>query len=453
MQQDLTQGSIPRHLLSMATFIGLGLLFQTLYLLVDLFFVSRLGPAAIAGVSAAGVASFLVMGLTQLVAVGGLALTAQAIGRKDMDAASHNVSQSVSLSLAFAVVVLVVGYAAGEWTLSQVAADAATLAAGRDYLFWTLPSLALMFPGTALGSGLRAAGVVQPTMYLQTLTVLLNAVLAPVLIAGWGTGVPLGVAGAGLATSISVAVGFAATIYIFPRVQTALIVRRADLKPNFSEWKRIIGVGLPAAGEMLLMFVVIGIVYWVIRHFGPHAQAGFGVASRVMQSIFLPAMAVAFGCAPIVGQNFGAGRADRVRATFRTAAIYSTGIMLTLTLLCQVRPDLLVGFFTDDPEALHVGADYLRIASWSFVATGLVFTCSSTFQGLGDTRPALFSSGTRLVTFALPAFYLGSISHPVLNDFWYLSLASVWLQAATSVVLLLHTLRVKLGPAVAPAPA
>ena len=130
--QDLTQGSITRHILSMAVFIGLGLIFQTLYFLVDLYFVSRLGSAAIAGVSAAGVSSFLVMGFTQLVGVGAMALISQAIGRKDEAAANLTSAQALSMSLLFSAVTLVLGYTVALNVVGNVAADAATIAITSD---------------------------------------------------------------------------------------------------------------------------------------------------------------------------------------------------------------------------------------------------------------------------------------------------------------------------------
>ncbi|MGZ8370321.1 MAG: MATE family efflux transporter, partial [Caulobacteraceae bacterium] len=326
--------------------------------------------------------------------------------------------------------------------LAGIAADAATAEAGTRYLYAFLPSLALMFPMAALGSALRASGVVKPTMVLQTLSVLLNVVLAPVLIAGWGTGAPLGVTGAGLASSIAVAVTVVALVVIFPRVQSYLRVTASGWTPRLSVWGRIIGIGLPAAGEFFIMFLVFGVVYAVIRRFGPEAQAGFGIGSRVMMSIFLPAMAIAFAAAPIAGQNYGAGLADRVRHTFRQAALIGSGIMVVLTLLCHLRPDLLVAPFTNDAKVAETAATYLKIISWNFVATGLVFACSGLFQALGDTRPAFFSSLTRLLTFAIPAIWLSYQPWATLEHVWYVSLSSVLLQAVVS-LLLLHALMAK----------
>ncbi|MFZ2030671.1 MAG: MATE family efflux transporter [Vitreimonas sp.] len=450
---DLTKGSITGHIINMAVFIGMGLIFQTLYFLVDLYFVSRLGSAAIAGVSAAGVSSFLVMGAAQMVSVGAMSLIAQAVGRKDHQDANLISGQSLSLSFLFSMVTLALGYTIGARAATAVSADAATADAAHAYLFSFLPALALMFPTSALGSALRGAGVVRPTMILQTLTVILNAILAPILIAGWGTGHPLGVAGAGWATTISTLVGAIALWVIFPRVQSFVVIEMKTVAPRIKQWGRIIGIGLPSAAEFVLMFVIFTVVYVVIRGFGPHAQAGFGIGMRIMQSIFLPVMAVAFAAAPVAGQNFGAGRADRVRRTFRDAAIISGVLMFLLTLFAQWRAEVLLAPFSSDTQALAYAADYLHIASWNFVASGIIFCCSSMFQGLGDTRPSLIASGSRLITFAAPALFMAGKPGLTLHTIWLMSVASVYLQMLLSLVLLRHQLKVKLTgltPRVAP---
>ena len=130
--------------------------------------------------------------------------------------------------------------------------------------------------------------------------------------------------------------------------------------------------------------------------------------------------------------------------------------MLLMTLFTQWRPEMLLSPFTSDPQALAVAAEYLRIASWNFVASGVVFTCSSMFQGLGDTRPSLIASGSRLFTFAAPAIWLANQPGVTLHTFWLLSVASVYLQMLLALVLLRHQLKVKLNgliPRTAPAPA
>jgi putative MATE family efflux protein len=445
--RDLTEGPITGQLVAMAVPIAIGMLFQTLYLLVDMYFVAHLGDAAMAGVGTAGTVMFVIMALTQMLGVGTVALVSHAVGRKDQAEANLIFNQSVVLSAICGVLTLAAGFLLGGVYMRAMAADQATTAAGLAFLYWYTPGLALQFALVALGSALRGTGIVQPTMVVQVLTVVLNTVLAPVLIAGWGTHHPLGTAGAGLATSVAIAAGVVFLWIYFARLEHYVKLDAAQWAPRGAVIRRILNIGLPAGGEFLMMFVIIGVIYWVIRGFGPAAQAGFGIGGRVMQALFLPVMAIAFAAPAVAGQNFGARKFARVRETFRAAAIVSAVLMLVVTLVCQLRPQLFIEFFTRQADVVAVGAPYLRIISWNFVATGLIFTCSGLFQSLGNTWPSLASSASRLLTFVVPAVWLSRQPHFTLTEVWYLSVATVTLQALTSLLLLQREFRRKLGAA------
>jgi putative MATE family efflux protein len=316
--------------------------------------------------------------------------------------------------------------------------------------------MALQFALVSMGSALRGTGIARPTMVVQMLTVLLNAALAPVLIAGVGTGRPMGVAGAGLASSIAVAVGVIMMVIYFERLEKFVGFDAAMFRPRLSAWNRILRIGLPAGGEFALMFAYMAIVYWTIRGFGNEAQAGFGVGGRVMQAVFLPAMAVAFAAAPIAGQNFGAGLHDRTRRTFGVAAVIGTSLMLLLMVLIQLEAEAMVGAFTSDAAVISVAAGFLHIISFNFVATGVIFTCSSMFQALGNTVPSVISSATRILTFAIPAIWLSTRPGFQIRHIWMLSVATVLVQLTVSLLLLRREFRRKLGPAAAglsPSPA
>jgi len=448
--KDLTQGPITRQLIAMSVPIAVGMLFQTLYFLVDLYFVAHLGDAAIAGVSSAGTAGFVILALTQVLGVGTVALVAQAVGRKDQAEANRIFNQAVVLSAVCGVATLLAGVLLSGPYLRSVAADAATASAGTAYLLAYTPGLALQFALVALSSALRGTGIVQPTMLVQMFTVIVNIVLAPVLIAGWGTHHPLGVMGAGLASSIAVAAGVLMLWVYFVRLEHYVGLKPQLWRPQWAVIGRILNIGLPAGGEFFMMFVILGAIYWVIRGFGPAAQAGFGIGGRMMQALFLPVMALAFGATPLAGQNYGAHRYERVRATFRQAVLLSTVFMVVLTAVCQYRPEWFIHPFSTQPEVVAVGAQYLSIVSWNFVATGVIFSCSGLFQAIGNTWPSLLSSASRIFTFVLPALWLSSRPGFELRQVWYLSVATVALQAATSLLLLLREFRRCLGPAAGP---
>ena len=262
---------------------------------------------------------------------------------------------------------------------------------------------------------------------------MLNAILAPVLIAGWGTGHPMGTFGAGLASLISVASGVVAGWIYFLRGDRFAKLVPALIAPQRATIMRLLKIGLPSGAEFLLLFVLTGLMYVIIRPFGAVAQAGYGLGARFMQSIFLPAMAVPFAASPVAGQNVGFGRGDRVRETFRVAALLGSAVMFVAMIIAQFEADSVLALFSKEPEVIAVGTTFLHIVAFNFVSQGLIFTCSGMFQALGNTIPSLISGATRLVTFALPAFWLSKQPGFTLKQVWWLSVATVAMQLAFSV--------------------
>jgi MATE family, multidrug efflux pump len=448
--KDLTQGSITGHILSMSLFMLIGMAGQTAYFLVDLYFVAHLGPQAIAGVNAAGTVSFVVFALTQILGVGTVALIAHAAGRKDQQDANLVFNQSLVLSAVCAAVTLVAGYALTGPYLRSVGADVAMQTNGETYLRWFLPSLALQFALVSMGSALRGTGIVKPGTVVQLLTVGLNILLAPMLIAGWGTGHPMGVAGAGLASTIAVAAGVLMLTVYFIKLEHYVGFDRAQWAPRLAIFKRITNIGLPAGGEFFVMFLTMAFMYWLIRDFGSTAQAGYGVGSRIMQAIFMPAMAVAFSASPIAGQNYGARRPERVRETFYKAAMIEVVVMTVITALCHIAPASMIKPFSEDPEVVAVGTMFLRIISWNFIASGFMFTCSGMFQAIGNTWPALWSGVIRLALFAIPAVWLSMQPGFDLEQIFHWSVLTVFLQAGLTYWLLRVQLNKRLVFAQAP---
>ena len=424
--QDLTKGSIPRHLLQFASFIALTTLFQTLYFLVDLYFVGTLGREAIAGVGLAGNIAIIVLALTQTLGVGATALVAHAAGAKDRERADVIFNQAFVMSSLVGIAFGVIAFATRGMFARAFAADAATAEQTIRYLTWFIPAMTLQFGLVALGSSLRGIGDMKMPTAMQVGTVMVNIILAPILTVGWLTGRPYGVAGAAVASLIAIVVGGVAFFLYFQRPASPLRFRPSTWRPNFAIWRQMLGIGLPAGGEFALMGLYIGFVYHVIQVFGSAAQAGFGIGARLMQSLFLPAVAIGFAAAPVVGQNFGARQFDRVRSTFSTAVALSAAVMGVATLVCRFAPVALVGGFSDDPAVIAFGSEYLRIVAWNFMASGIIFVGSSTMQGLGNTRPALLASLLRLILFAVPVYWLSHQPTFEMRHVWYLSLASVF---------------------------
>jgi putative MATE family efflux protein len=444
--KDLTKGSIVSHISVMAPQIFAGMIMMMLCGLIDLYFVAGLGDAAIAGVGAAGNAGFLINALTQILNVGTVALISHAVGRKDRADANLVFNQSLGLSAAGALFTLIAGGMLARSYMRSIAADDAVVEAGTTYLLWFMPALALQFVALVMGSALRGTGIVRPTVIVQATTVILNMLLAPVLITGWGTNLALGVAGAGLASSIAVATGVVMMWIYFHRYEHYVAINSALWRPQPAQWKRILSIGLPAGGEFAIIFVNMAVIYYALRNFGAAAQAGFGIGQRLLGLIHMPAISIAFAAGAIAGQNFGSGNGERVRETFKRVVLLGTAVMIAFTMVAQWKPELLLGGFSKDAETIAVGALFLRMISLNSVAQGLIFVCSSMFQGLGNTRPVLLSSGARLLTYALPLLWLSTTPGFRIEHAWYLSIATTTLQAGLSVWLLHLEFRKRLLP-------
>ena len=442
--KDLTQGSVVRHLLHMAAFMAVSMLVQTLYLLADLYFVGRLGKEAIAAVAVAGNLMMVVMALTQTLGVGTTALLSQATGRKDQPHAERVFNQSAVMSLLVAIGFLIIGFLLRDAYCNALTADAATAQLARDYLNWFIPALALQFPLVTLGSALRATGVVKPAVGFQVLSVALNTVLTPLLIFGYGPLPRMGVTGAAVATFISILIADVLMVIYFEKRYHYLRFRTAQWRPQLRIWWAMLRVGLPAGAEFALWSLYMIIVYSIIRPFGPAAQAGFGVGARITQALFLPAVALAFAVGPVVGQNFGGRHVDRVRQAVYAALAVTAALMLLLTAFTWLTAPAMIRGFSTDPAVIDYGAEYLGIIALVFVASGIVFSSSSVFQGLGNTIPPLLTTASRLVFFALPALWIANRPGFQVRHVWYLSVASQVVQAVLVLLLLKRELRHKL---------
>ena len=265
---------------------------------------------------------------------------------------------------------------------------------------------------------------------------------------GWPFGPKLGVEGAGMATFFAILIGTVGFIFYYMSRKDWLKLHFSMWKPDFAEYMKILKVGAPAGAEFLLLAVYLLVVYSIIGKLEPAeretAQAGFTIGGRIMQTMFMPVMAVSFAASPVVGQNFGARHPERVRQAFKVSATLATVLMLINTFLSHIKPQALVSIFSKDAATVAFGSEYLNIIAWNFVATGLVFACSAVFQGLGNTLPSLFSSFSRLFLFAIPALYVASPPGFTMRTIWWLSVASYLVQMVISFTLVRREIRLKL---------
>jgi putative MATE family efflux protein len=430
--------------MSLQMFVGM--VVQVAYFVTDLKFVAMLGNDVAAGFSAAGNLWFAVLALTQILNVGTAAMVSHAVGARQHERANLVFNQSLVMSVFLGALVVVGLYAVARPFMRLEAADPVVAQAGIDYLLGVAPGLGIQFLMISLFATLRGTGIVKPTMIIQFITVGLNILFAAILTIGWLTGKPYGAFGAGLATTLATIVGVIISAYYFHRHEKYVTFHKEQVKPVGEVWKRLIMIGLPIGLEFFFMSLVMGVMYFVIRQFGADAQAGLAEGQGALRFIMLPAMAVAFAAAPIAGQNFGARRPDRVRETFRWTVGASVVIMLALTIFCQFGSHLLMHIFTYEEPVVAIGATMLMITSWNFAANGIIFSCSSMFQGLGNTWPTISSSVIRVFIFIVPILWLARQPEFKLEHVWYLSVVSMFLQAIVAYLLLRREFAKRLGP-------
>jgi len=443
--QDLTTGSLTSHLLKTTSFMLVSMVFQTLYILVDLFWVGRLGTDAVAAVGLAGNLSFLVLAITQMLSVGATTLVSHASGRKDQDRAIFLFNQSQVLSMVVAIVFLAVAMLLRHQYAASQSASEGMRVATEEYLLWFIPAMALQFAMVAMGAALRGTGNFKPGMIVQSVTVLINIVLAPFLIFGWGPFPVWGVTGAAVSTFVAIVVGVVWLTCYFIDAKAYLRFHVAHWRPQFKVWWEMLKIGLPAGMEFALMGVYLAVVYAITKPFGAAAQGGFTIGLRVVQSVFLPVVALGFAVAPVAGQNFAARKGDRVRAAFTAAASMAAATMVVAGVGLYAFAEPIMAVFTTDQDVIRVGIEYLRIVVLTFVASGITFVTSSMFQALGNTWPSLLTSFLRLVLSVIPAILLSRVAGFHLTWIWYLGVMAVFVQMTVSLLMLQREFRLKLA--------
>jgi putative MATE family efflux protein len=443
--QDLTTGSLTRHLLKTTSFMLVSMVFQTLYILVDLFWVGRLGTDAVAAVGLAGNLSFIVIAITQMLGVGATTLVSHASGRKDQDQAIFLFNQSQVLSMVVAIIFLAIAMLTRhQYAASQSASEGMRIAT-EEYLLWFIPAMALQFAMVAMGAALRGTGNFKPGMVVQTATVIINIVLAPFLIFGWGPFPVWGVTGAAVSTFVAIVIGVVWLAFYFIDAKAYLRFHFGHWRPQLKVWWEMLKIGLPAGMEFALMGVYLAVVYAITKPFGAAAQGGFTIGLRVVQSVFLPVVALGFAVAPVAGQNFAAKKGDRVREAFKAAAMMAAGAMVVAGIVLYAFAEPIMAVFTTDPEVINVGVEYLHIVVLTFVASGITFVTSSMFQALGNTLPSLLTSGLRLVVSVIPAVMMSRMTGFHLTWIWYLGVIAVFVQMTVSLLMLQREFRMKLA--------
>ena len=403
---DLTTGSLTGHLLKTTSYMLVSMVFQTLYVLIDLYWVGRLGTDAVAAVGVSTNLMFFVLAATQMLGVGTTTLVAHATGQRDQARASLIFNQAQGLSVAVGVLFLIVVLAIRVPYANALAADAVTAKMAADYLLWFVPAMALQFGLIGMGAALRGTGNFKPGMVVQTATVILNIVLAPVFIFGWLGAPAMGVVGAAVATLIAIVVGVVwMTTYFLSHVVPE--VRRRGMGPRPRLWVEMLKIGLPAGAE----FALIAVYLMLVRGQPPVRRRGAGgIRHRPARAAGeLPAG----GCAGLRRRPGGGPELRRPQGRSCPGHVHVGGLAGDRGDAGAVHHHL-AGRGLVHPHLLQRrggrgrGRGALHVAAINFVASGAIFVSSSMFQAMGNTVPALVTSVTRMILISVPVLWLSS---------------------------------------------
>jgi len=428
-------------LLRTAAFIGVGLLLQSAYLLVDLYVVAGLGEEALAGVSIVGLSSLATNATYQVLCIGAIALTARYTGAADAAAVSRVASVTLLLAVACGLLVLLSGYTAVPYWTDTLSANPATAEHARAFLYAALPSYAAMFPIAVMSSLLRAVGLLRASTLVIAVATLAKCVMTPALVLGLGPLPALGVAGAGWSSSAAI-LGSLLAMSAAMRAQKRFVWHWPGWAAFQAETGRILRVGIPASAEVGMALLTTLAIQWALRHGTPDIQAGFGAAMRITQILLIPGMAIALALVPISAGHFGAGRYVLQARGLRCALYFTAGMTALLSLLAAFAPSLLLSVVPlPDASTMSSASFQLSLLAATFVPTGVAYVASAHGQAMGSTIPALLAACLRIPTCVIPLVVLSWNQSMPLVTVLGITIASIWLHAAAGWWLLMRVER------------
>ena len=383
--RDLTTGSIPALSWSLAWPVMLSLFFQTLYQLVDAFWVSRISEDALAAVTVSQVTLFVMNSLSLGITVGSGVLLAVCVGRDDIPAAERVLGQSFLLNLLAGLLFTALALWQRQGLLVLSGATGEILPPALDYFTLLAAGSVLSFLFFAVIFGFNSQGDNTTLAWLYASSTALNAILDPVLIFGY-LGLPaLGIRGAAVATIISQALLLAAGVTLLKVLPMAVRFRFRNLVLTPAAALKVLAIGFPAAlvnllSPLRLAVLNILVAWWFLEA----GVAGVAVGFRIEFFSFLPALGFAVAVLALVGQNLGAGKLERVGRSWRTAmgSAFATGTLLGVA--AALARGLVAAAFTDDPGVAAYARSYLATIPLTFGAVSATVVAIGALHALGS---------------------------------------------------------------------
>ncbi len=436
MAKDLTQGDIAPWLYRLTAPMVLGIMAMFLFNLVDTYFISLLGTQPLAAISFTFPVTMLVINVGIGLSIATGAVVARALGQKDQQLTMLWVSSSFYLSVLIALVVMIIGLTFQDSIFSLLGASKVLLPIIKDYMDWWFTGSALLIILIVMNASVRATGNTKLPSLVMLFSALMNGILDPILIFGWGPIPELGIKGAAIATLIS---WMLALVLIMRFIIRNQLISFQISKTLFNSWKKLVSLGIPAAFTNMLGPIASGILVAWVATYGETAVAAYGVGSRLEPLALIVVMAFTASLPPFVGQNHGAGQHKRIE----TALVKSMQFIMVWQLLIYGAMVLLASpislLFSDDAHVQSIIKTFIYILPISYFGLGFCLVSTATINSLHKPRISLMINTVRLFVFYLPLAWLGNHYWGLTGLFWGCAMAN--LLVGLSIMLMFNRVR------------
>ncbi len=424
---NYTEGSIARVTFLLAVPMILEMAMESVFAIVDIFFVAGLGAQAVATVGLTEAVLSLLYAVAIGLAMGTTAMVARRIGEDNAAGAAFAAGQALWMGVFVSAFVGIVGYFYAGRILGLMGADAEVVAMGTSYTQIMLSgcfTIVFLFLNNGIFRGAGDASIAMRSLILANG---INIVLDPFLIYGWGPFPDMGVTGAAVATNIGRWVGVLYPLYYLCAHNRRIRVGLQDLVIKLGVVFALIRISLGGIAQFLIATASWVFLMRLVSEYGSEAVAGYTIAVRIMMFVILPAWGLSNAVATLVGQNLGAGKVQRAVDTVWQVAKYNVGYMMAVAVVLILFPATIMAWFTTEPQAAAYGIDALRIMSYSFGFMALGMVAVQAFNGAGDTMTPTWINGFCYWIVQIPVAYLlaTALQMGPYGVFWSIFLAEI----------------------------
>ncbi len=426
----LTEGHVAGTLIKLTLQMMMGIVAMVAFNLVDTYFVGQLGTVQLAAISFTFPVIMVIGSVSMGLGVGASAVISRAIGAGDQRKVTRLTTDALILALVIVSIFAFAGLLTIEPLFRAIGATERLIPFIKSYMIIWYTGVPFVVIPMVGNNAIRATGDTKTPSIIMMAAVLVNAILDPLLIFGHGPFPRMELAGSALATVFARALTFLFSLWILWKREKMINFQLPPLGKMVESWKKILYIGIPAAGTNLITPISLAAITRLVSVYGPEAVAAFGVATRIEAFALTVMMALGAVLTPFVGQNKGAGNQLRIKTGVRYSQIFSLGWGFLLFGVFLVASRIFAGIFNDHPEVVSMTASYLQIISLSYGFQGILMLSSSALNALNKPLISAFLAVLRMVALYVPLAMVGSRLFRLTGIFYAGFLANVIAGAA-----------------------